>query len=456
MDYRLAHRIGLLILSLSYFSISYLAAATLASQQSKVNSYLLTFDNYQVFIDWMIIPYSTSILFYCYSFIGSKNFADVTALLAKLSWAVFIACSLFVFFPAKFSTPQPEIHGEFFALWYSLLWSFDSPFNQAPSLHVIFCVIFYSEFKKFIRRQTALRFLQAWLVLVALSTWFTYQHHSIDIISGVIVGLGINYAIKNPQHISASILLMISGISLIVARFVQQDTPLLALAAYYLWLSLALISLIYQYNQPKLLGKSQASFSVLGWLCFAPYLLAYKALWSINNLIINQQSETTSEATSPCAGISWITDKLQVGPRLTQAKLACLPNSVTMIDLSAEVAEIAGVPSHQYKSFPMLDLQTPCFEVMTAAAREVNAQLSNQQAVYLHCAMGYSRSFLIAAIYLVAYKNYSVTEAKDYLETLNHHMKLPQSYISDNDLRLIAQHCTLLDINIDFKDAIYE
>ena len=141
MDCRFPHRLRLLIISLSYFAISYLSTGFLAASSLGVSSYRNGLDAYQIFIDWMIIPYSTSILFYCYSILATKNRLDLRILLAKLSWATFIASAFFLIFPAQFSQPLPLIENKVFSVFYSLLHTVDNPYNQAPSLHVIFCVI---------------------------------------------------------------------------------------------------------------------------------------------------------------------------------------------------------------------------------------------------------------------------------------------------------------------------
>ena len=73
MDCRFPHRLRLLIISLSYFAISYLSTGFLAASSPSVSSYRNGLDAYQIFIDWMIIPYSPSILFYCYSILATKK-----------------------------------------------------------------------------------------------------------------------------------------------------------------------------------------------------------------------------------------------------------------------------------------------------------------------------------------------------------------------------------------------
>jgi hypothetical protein len=65
--------------------------------------------------------------------------------------------------------------------------SFDQPFNQAPSLHLSLALIvaarFWTHLYGFERR-----ILEGWFVLVGASALTTYQHHFIDIATGLAVG----------------------------------------------------------------------------------------------------------------------------------------------------------------------------------------------------------------------------------------------------------------------------
>lgn len=449
MDCRFPHRLRLLIISLSYFAISYLSTGFLAASSPSVSSYRNGLDAYQIFIDWMIIPYSTSILFYCYSILATKNRLDLRILLAKLSWATFIASAFFLIFPAQFSQPLPLIENKVFAVFYSLLHTVDNPYNQAPSLHVIFCVIFYREIPKLIKKPIILFASRCWLMLIILSTWFTFQHHSIDILSGLIIGVCINYFINKPQHYIGSIYLMMSGLMILVANFITANSvekiPLLIITiSYYLALSFALVSIVYLKNKPELLGKSQSRFNMLTWLLYGPYLLIYRLLWLLNNYHLQRHSPHSEIITQ-------VTERLWVGPRLSEYDLSRLFNQqketlltdIRFIDLSAEVAEVDGINESHYQLFSMLDLQAPCFNKLRLAVQTVQAALENNETVYLHCAMGYSRSFLVACIYLIAYKNQSVNNAKNYLLSLNDAIKLPPSYISDDDLIAISKDCTI-------------
>src|SRR5260221_5138573 len=70
---------------------------------------------------------------------------------------------------------------------FGVLDSFDQPFNQAPSLHLGLAVIVAARFCMHLSGFTQ-RILEGWFILVGASALTTYQHHFIDIPTGLAVG----------------------------------------------------------------------------------------------------------------------------------------------------------------------------------------------------------------------------------------------------------------------------
>ncbi|RXM40309.1 hypothetical protein BOQ62_06250 [Chryseobacterium sp. CH21] len=58
-----------------------------------------------------------------------------------------IAGICFLLFPLKFSLPKPEVNSSILGYSFQFLKAFDSPFNQAPSLHIAYAFIFWSVFR---------------------------------------------------------------------------------------------------------------------------------------------------------------------------------------------------------------------------------------------------------------------------------------------------------------------
>ena len=71
---------------------------------------------------------------------------------------------------------------------FSSLAAFDLPFNQAPSLHIILCVVVGAFYLRKARAVLLKAALAAWFALIGLSVLTTYQHHFIDIPTGLAAG----------------------------------------------------------------------------------------------------------------------------------------------------------------------------------------------------------------------------------------------------------------------------
>src|SRR4030095_5885775 len=67
------------------------------------------------------------------------------------------------------------------------LMGFDRPFNQIPSLHIALAVILWALYA---RKVTGLAriLLDVWFMLIGASVLTTYQHHFIDIPTGLVLG----------------------------------------------------------------------------------------------------------------------------------------------------------------------------------------------------------------------------------------------------------------------------
>lgn len=176
-----------------HFSAEY--AKTLAN----VPSFIFPFEVNMPFVEWMIIPYMTSIFFFGLMFFWTKNYSEFVLLVKRVSFVIVVAGIFYFVFPLKFSFEKPEIQSSIFQLFFSFLVKYDSPFNQSPSLHIAFAVLEWSVVRSRFRG-TLLYLIVFWLLLLGLSTLLVYQHHFIDVISGVGVAFLSFIFIKNSKY----------------------------------------------------------------------------------------------------------------------------------------------------------------------------------------------------------------------------------------------------------------
>jgi membrane-associated phospholipid phosphatase len=180
---RLTH----LVLNWLAFGLCYPLANGLAAQQQVRRSLALAWDAYIPFLAWMIVPYATSGLFFTLVFFLVRTAEQLRVASRRLLTATVLGTLVFALFPARFSLTRSVPDGAL-ALLYGGLDLVDQPYNQFPSLHVAYCVIFWLTLAPLVR--SGLRaVLGTWLVLIIASTVLTWQHHVVDVAGGLALGL---------------------------------------------------------------------------------------------------------------------------------------------------------------------------------------------------------------------------------------------------------------------------
>lgn len=155
-----------------------------ATSLNDLPSFTFDFEKSIPFIPLSIIPYMASGFFFCLVFFSCKNKHQLKILTWRMLFVTIIAGLFFVTVPLRFSLTKPDVSNSILNLPFSFLQTFDSPFNQSPSLHIAFAFIFWSVFKDLTKWRT---FLLIWLILLGISTLTTFQHHVIDLLTGAIL-----------------------------------------------------------------------------------------------------------------------------------------------------------------------------------------------------------------------------------------------------------------------------
>lgn len=345
----------------SFFYVSYGFSNWLASRRADVPSIVFEWERYIPFIRWTIVPYWTTNIFYAASFFLCRSKIEFRSHVCRLLTAQLISIFCFIAFPLQFSLPKPDTAGSF-GFFYDALALFDKPFNQAPSLHIALTVILGALYLKILPKAAGV-FFAFWSLLVMTSVLTTYQHHFIDVPTGLLLGLfclwlwpadGSKHDIQLP---------VVCGRRLMLAGAYTTAAALITIAGFslqgaFLWMlwpagSLAAVGAGYLILGTSIFGKT--SSGALGWpsrIFLFPYLQAAR----LNALLWTRGDPEAVE----------ILDGVYLGSfpsGVTAAKFA------TVVDLTGEFH--APQTSAEWISMPLLDLVAPQPRELVATALEI-------------------------------------------------------------------------------------
>jgi hypothetical protein len=373
----------------TFFILTYSAANWLGAQRSGVPSIVFAWERYIPFVAWTIIPYWSTDLVFAFSFFICSTRCEVQLHAKRLIAAQVFCVAVFLLFPLCYSAEHP-VPAAPFNFFFRVLGSFDMPFNQAPSLHLAITTILWAKYSEHTRGLTRL-LLRMWLVLTGVSTLTTYQHHFIDLPTGVWVGLFClvlfpekewerRIAIQR-RGLKLSVLYGIGSMSLIITS-VRVGGPSWLL----LWPAGALlvVALAYAVGSPYLLRSRSGKMSFAAAVLLAPYLAAAK----MNSWCWGRNQSPAEE----------IVPGLWLGRMMTRRERNRL-QIASVVNLAPELPiDTYGINT---RSVPMLDLLVPSATELDAAVSAIE-ELRTERPTLISCALGYSRSATVTAAWLLA------------------------------------------------------
>lgn len=177
----------LLLLGPLFFA-SYGFANWLTQQRSDVGSLVFAWESQTPLWPWTIVPYWSIDLLYGLSFLPPSSRREMDRHALRLLSAQLICVACFLLWPLRFTFERPELGGAF-GWMFDVLMGFDKPFNQAPSLHIALLVVIWVMFAQHTRGLLLRGLMHGWMALIGLSVLTTWQHHFIDVPTGVLAGL---------------------------------------------------------------------------------------------------------------------------------------------------------------------------------------------------------------------------------------------------------------------------
>lgn len=380
-----------LVLLGPFFFASYGFANWMASLHAELPVLAFGWEARIPFVPWTIVPYWSIDLFYAVSFFLCRQRQELDRHALRLLSAQLIAVVCFLLWPLRFSFERPEIGGVFGWL-FDVLLGFDKPFNQAPSLHIVLLVVLWVKFAQYLQGVWRL-LLHVWATLIGISVLTTFQHHFIDVPTGLLAGWLCVWLwpeqgtppLRAWRSARDPVRWRLAGLYLLGAAVLLVPVILWAGAA--LWLlwpvvSLLLVALAYAGLGTAVFQKRADGRLTMAarWL-LAPYLAA---AW------INSRWWTRG-APQPVRVI----DAVWLG-RLPGRRLSAPLQAV--VDTCAELS--CRAPGRAYASVPMLDLVVPTTADLRAASDAIE-RLHALGPVLVCCALGYSRSAASVATWLL-------------------------------------------------------
>lgn len=403
------------------------------------------------FSTWSILPYwSLNLLYGLGFFLIPQNRLKTYA--ARLVLAQLIAVACFLLFPLTFSWQKPETDG-LYGFFFAQLGAFDRPFNQAPSLHIILCVIVGTLYASLgckggvvvaavavacafgagvwqglaalavclllIAANRVHWLVWAWFALIGVSVLTTWQHHFIDIPTGLAVGALVLQCLPEGGRI----------------RFRRPDKRRLKWAAFYTLLA------VFSTALAVFLGGAWL------WLCWfglafatvAPAYACFGAAWFGKRE--NGQHRFSAKilllpyfALARLNAYFWLRGANRADEILPQIHLGSIlaaPHFAAVFDLTAEFsARLNAAPL--YRSFPLLDMVLPSTEELNAAAAALDRHAALAQnadkPLLVCCALGYSRSAAVLALWLVQYRAMTLPQALDLIRSRRPNIVLSEEW----------------------------
>lgn len=377
-----------LLLLAPLFFISYGQTNHFTASRSGVASVVYGWESHIPFLPWTIVPYWSIDLLYGLSLFICTSLREQTRHALRLAMASLVACLGFLLFPLKFSFVRPITDGPFGWLFQQLE-MFDLPYNQAPSLHIMLAWLLWLRFWPHCRG--LLRWLMTgWFALIAVSVLTTWQHHVIDIATGLAAGVIVSYLIpiasywhwQRPNRASLKLALWYGGATLLLGGLgLWQGGGSYVLV----WPGVSLLGVAAGYSgwgtgvfQKEANGRISPSARLLLW----PYRFgAWLSMYGF---------------TRQLPQVIQVTDGVFIGsyPRspLRQASI---------LDVTAEFSRSRNSRNKPYICCPLMDLVVPNQQQLDLAVTQLNQLHQQHGTVLVHCALGMSRSALVIAAWLL-------------------------------------------------------
>jgi 1-acyl-sn-glycerol-3-phosphate acyltransferase/membrane-associated phospholipid phosphatase/predicted protein tyrosine phosphatase len=410
----------------------------LAAQRADVGVWYFEWERHIRFWPAMVVPYLSIDVFFIAAPFLCRDRDELRLFTRRITAAILTAGVCFVAMPLRFAFERPVADGWLGALFQQFT-ALDRPFNLVPSLHITLAVILADTYRR--HTQGLLRFaVTVWFVLIGLSTVFTYQHHVVDVIGGLVLAALVFHGLRTATASTPKSQLRPSEVSqshrwdgnragwsdsrgfrpdgsngspwklgvgrwasaprnVRVAAYYSAAAALSGIGAVVLWpwgslllwpaVSLATVGAAYVGVGPWVFAKHNGRMPLTTWMMLWPCLLGQRA-----SLVWYRRQCRPHDAVTP---------RVWIGRQLNdhEAAQAVAAGVAAVVDLTPDFNETPVFTRLPYLNLPTLDLTAPDVDSLARGVRFVTAH-AHHGVVYVHCKVGYSRSAAVVAAYLLA------------------------------------------------------
>ena len=377
-----------------YFFVIYGWCNWISSQRESVPTFFWEWERKIPFVPIFIIPYMSIDALFAASVFLCKSRRELHTVAARILFAISASAICFLLFPLHYAFHRPVVEG-WLAPVFAPLAANDLPFNLAPSLHISLRAILWAVYGRNLSgvlRST----IKTWFILIGLSTLLVWQHHFVDVIAGFVMALITFYVYPDRtcpaghRSIGDDLSRKLGFGYLGIAGILALLSPFVPYGLWLLWpaLSLGLVAAAYLGAGTAIFQKHHGCLSAAVEWALLPWLLTTAAI---------RRHWRHGPAFAELPG------NVLFGRLLSsrEAKELIRQGVVAVIDLAAESNEARPfLEGTTYWQLSILDITSPSAEAMVEAATFIEEHCTRGK-IYVHCALGVSRSAAIAAAWLL-------------------------------------------------------
>jgi protein-tyrosine phosphatase/membrane-associated phospholipid phosphatase len=355
------------------------------------------------FIPEFIVPYMSSDVMFICAFLFPYTRLELRVLAERVLFIILTAVVLFTFFPFQFAFEKPATT-ESFSFLFGVLQA-DLPYNQAPSLHISFAIVLWYSMREYLTLWWVKVLVATWIWLIVLSTLFVFQHHILDLPTGAALGFFTLYFINaekdsiltrsftTPRSLKMGLYYLIASAFFLI---LSVNIGTFSWLAFWFFLSLFSVSIIYAFGLNALLAGKEAKASWWQWLLFAPYFVGNYLSWQYYKRKLPLMQA--------------LKDNVYLGRYPSAKEYSILEEKGICLALNLATEQQVQKKGLAQIRLPFLDQTIQSPESLHQGVEYIEAH--KEDGVYVHCTLGLSRSVLLTSAWLL-FNGYSLNEAQE-------------------------------------------